>query len=965
MSSQPCIASVELLKCPLCGDNKLYKGNRGLAIHTARRHAIHVTVDPPLPSASQPAPTTDRDVYFNSSSSFAEKLGTLKKNVQIIKIIPRGARRAVANSLAECVAKVVSENSIQAWERLFTFSFSVLHVNKSNKDSLTKQIKDNSSSVSAFSDILPNSTLVNSHFNSRPYSKIKSIESKVSEGNVGGAARLLFSNDDLAAHSSETFAALREKHPVPSAPAQLPEPPSSVDSNVSVCEDSVRLALLSFPNGSAGGLDGLSPQHLKDLTTTPSGDAGSALLKELTALINLMLTGRVNVEIIPVLYGANLVALAKKDGGIRPIAIGCTFRRLASKLCCRNFNERLTKIFKPRQLGFGVKGGCEAAVHSARTFLSRPDYEVFVKIDVKNAFNSVDRGALLTEVKKHLPEAYAYLWQCYGAQSKLLFGENIVLSSTGCQQGDPLGPAIFSLAINPIISNLNSKFNLWYLDDGSLGGDAETVFQDLELIMDKFAHIGLSLNYTKCEIFLPNHLPQHKKIEILTNFNALLPNISVHSNTSLTLLGSPIFDGAIRPVIDCKLNLFNSTANLLFEINPHIALFIIRFCLFTPKFMYLLRSCPMWKFPSILTSIDDSLQVTLSKILNVDFNIRQWTQAVLPIRFGGLGVRSAHSVALPAFLASIHGSLSLVSVILKHPQILDDDLANLKEAREAWSDSCPGADIPATKHIQRAWDSPRLKATHASLIESSPDDSERARLLAVSAPESGHWLQALPSRQIGTVLDQSCLRIAVCLRLGSKICVAHTCGCGKKVDQLGRHGLSCARSAGRLFRHGTINDLIHRSLVTASVPSILEPVGMVRDDGKRPDGATLVPWKLGRVLVWDATCVDTFAQSHLQVTRSQAGAAAEQAQCLKRRKYSSLLKDFEFAALAVETLGPWSADMKSFLRALSKRLIHTSGDPRAGAYLSQRIALAIQRGNAASVMGTMPQGDLLDGVFFL
>ncbi|XP_073966077.1 uncharacterized protein [Choristoneura fumiferana] len=69
-----------------------------------------------------------------------------------------------------------------------------------------------------------------------------------------------------------------------------------------------------------------------------------------------------------------------------------------------------------------------------------------------------------------------------------------------------------------------------------------------------------------------------------------------------------------------------------------------------------------------------------------------------------------------------------------------------------------------------------------------------------------------------------------------------------------------------------------RSLATVSVPAILEPVGMARDDGKRPDGATLVPWKLGKALVWDATCVDTFAQSHIQATHSQAGAAADQAQ---------------------------------------------------------------------------------------
>lgn len=213
MSSQPCFGTVELLKCSLCGDNKLYKGNRGLAIHTARRHGIRVAVDPSMPSASQPAPSTDRDDNFNSSTSFAEKLGSLKRNVPIIKRIPRGARRAVASSLTECVAKVVKENSVQAWERLLTFSYSVLHANKSKKDSLTKQIKDNTFSISVSPVNLPNN-VINSNVKSYTFSKINSIESKISEGNVSGAARLLFSNDVLATHSAETFAALRKKHPV-------------------------------------------------------------------------------------------------------------------------------------------------------------------------------------------------------------------------------------------------------------------------------------------------------------------------------------------------------------------------------------------------------------------------------------------------------------------------------------------------------------------------------------------------------------------------------------------------------------------------------------------------------------------------------------------------------------------------------------------------------------------------------
>ncbi|XP_050557471.1 uncharacterized protein LOC126911958 [Spodoptera frugiperda] len=118
----------------------------------------------------------------------------------------------------------------------------------------------------------------------------------------------------------------------------------------------VRGAIDSFRNGSAGGLDGLSPQHLKDLTCSSAGEAGESLLRELTALINLMLSGNVNESVIDVLYGANLCALRKRDGGIRPIAVGCTYRRIAAKICCAFYNESLASKFQPSQLGFGSKG---------------------------------------------------------------------------------------------------------------------------------------------------------------------------------------------------------------------------------------------------------------------------------------------------------------------------------------------------------------------------------------------------------------------------------------------------------------------------------------------------------------------------------------------------------------------------------------------------------------------------------
>src|ERR1043165_3093437 len=88
---------------------------------------------------------------------------------------------------------------------------------------------------------------------------------------------------------------------------------------------------------------------------------------------------------------------------------------------------------------------------------------------------------------------------------------------------------------------------------------------------------------------------------------------------------------------------------------------------------------------------------------------------------------------------------------------------------------------------------------------------------------------------------------------GVPLCEPHGCPCGAPVMADGHHGLSCALGSGRLPRHASLNDLIFQSLVRAGFPSTKETVGPVRTDGRRPDGLTLIPWRVRRCLIWDAT----------------------------------------------------------------------------------------------------------------
>ena len=140
---------------------------------------------------------------------------------------------------------------------------------------------------------------------------------------------------------------------------------------------------------------------------------------------------------------------------------------------------------------------------------------------------------------------------------------------------------------------------------------------------------------------------------------------------------------------------------------------------------------------------------------------------------------------------------------------------------------------------------------------------------------------------------------------------------------------------------------------------------MTRQDGRRPDGLTLFPWHRGRPLVWDVTCVSTLASSHLQLSLQEPGAAAAQAEERKNAKYRDLQNNYHFTPLGFETMGHWGPGALKFVSELGKLLTQTTGEPRSTAFLRQRLSIAIQRGNAAAVRGTVPEGTGLSELFNL
>ena len=231
--------------------------------------------------------------------------------------------------------------------------------------------------------------------------------------------------------------------------------------------------------------------------------------------------------------------------------------------------------------------------------------------------------------------------------------------------------------------------------------------------------------------------------------NVLPPKIPL-SQEGFVLLGAPVGSDSLCQLDAMKrVEKIRDIISLLPDLgDSQVEFTLLRSCLSLPKFVFLLRTCPLPVIQDAIEAFDVVLRSAVSEIVGAQLSDWSWLKATLPVSLGGIGVRLASSYAASAFISSVSQSSSLIVQLLDQPSPpslphLPLVLSSLSSSagRSDWS-SLESIDVSLQqRHLSWVIDSFRFE----SLMASSPSPRFKALALSSSLSHAGDWLNATPS----------------------------------------------------------------------------------------------------------------------------------------------------------------------------------------------------------------------------
>ena len=393
------------------------------------------------------------------------------------------------------------------------------------------------------------------------------------------------------------------------------------------------------------------------------------------------------------------------------------------------------------------------------------------------------------------------------------------------QQGDPLGPFFFALALQPALKNAaKHTMVMAYLDDVYLVGNAHNVRRGFEALVRSCELIGLTCNKSKCwsttQIF--------KDVPVAADPQVLGAHLDAFSKVPKSAAPSKL----IKQISELP--------------DPQVALLLLRYAHNT-RLSFLLRVMSPSATEDICHRTMAKSRACLAKLLELEYLPEScWSQALLP-RGPGLGLDNLPRLAPFAFAASLQETSWRLPT-------LDEFHFGGFQLQKAWCES--------HSELVQAWNSSkelvsklegRLECRAAKLQKifahdlkktlideflvssKSPDHNIAIVRSTLDSPIASQFLNTIPTER-GLSLFPTQMRTAVRLLIGAPIDLGiKNCICGQSMDSQASHALSCKRGGGMIMRHDMLKRFFEKMCKAACISTYMEPRQFFPDDNKKPD----------------------------------------------------------------------------------------------------------------------------------
>ena len=413
------------------------------------------------------------------------------------------------------------------------------------------------------------------------------------------------------------------------------------------------------------GPGGCDASHWRDVLLH-YGTSSAHLRDSVPALCRRLCNSIVPWDDIRALVASRLIAL-NKCPGVRPIGIGETLRRIIGKAICQATRLDAALVCGSDQLCAGLQVGIEGAIHAMNElFLAHQDQGTgwgVLLVDAANAFNSLNRAAMLLHARVLWPRCARFLFNTYRGWSVLVLkgSSTFLYSKEGVTQGDPLSIFMYAIGTLPLIRSLHNPGHwtqLWYADDASAGGTLLELRDWFALLCSRGPAFGYFPEPTKSYVVVNKRWKNEATaifgdlgVQVVTGHRFLGGFIGSHDEQEEYVLSKVRkWVGHVNVFAEAALTQPQLVYAALTKSLQHEWTFLLRV---VPQCGELFQELEMSLFSRLLPAL-----------FGLEVSAAERRLFALPLRLGGLGICNPVSLASRLYNSSIHCTEHLVRSIV-------------------------------------------------------------------------------------------------------------------------------------------------------------------------------------------------------------------------------------------------------------------------------------------------------------